>query len=110
MCGKTDNKHRRILLITHVCCGKTLAGIQLSVIDEIITDGFRSFICVRCDLLSLRNIYALCVQNNIFCVNSVLCWAHEIYGSHPWASNVRVRVVLARASFYAKFPLIDGVL
>ena len=42
-----------------------LAGKQLSAIEEIITDGFRSLIRVRCDLLSLHNIYALCVQNNI---------------------------------------------
>ena len=33
------------------------AGIQLLAIDEIITDGFRSFVRVYCDLLCVHNIY-----------------------------------------------------
>jgi hypothetical protein len=41
---------------------QTVGGKQLSAIDEIITDGFRSLIRMRCDLLSLHNIYALSTE------------------------------------------------
>ena len=33
-----------------------IAGIQLLVIEEIITDGFHCLVHVRCDLLYLHNI------------------------------------------------------